>query len=319
VKYVITGAAGFVGFHLAKQLLSMGNEVVGLDNLNDYYSVKLKQDRVTELMAFKGFSFYKLDIVDRLSIDFITQLSPDVLIHLAAQAGVRYSITNPQAYADSNLQGFLNILEACRKSKPKHFLYASSSSVYGSNSKVPFAEDDIADKPDSFYAATKRSNELMAYSYAHLYGIPSTGLRFFTVYGPWGRPDMAVYKFALAMKNGQTLPVFGDGTMRRDFTYVSDTIKAVIALSNCAPIGDNPHQIVNVGNQHPESVLDLIKALEHKLGLQAKLDFLPIPPGDVPVTFADTTRLQDLTKIVMNTPLDLGLNSFVEWFNVYHK
>lgn len=319
MKYVITGVAGFIGYHLAKNLLDAGHTVVGFDNLNDYYDVNLKFARLAELQPFESFTFERLDIATPQAISRIALEQPDIIVNLAAQAGVRYSIENPQAYADSNLQGFLNVLEAARQCKPRHLLYASSSSVYGSTSAVPFSEDaEVADKPDSFYAATKRANEVMAYAYSHLYGIPATGLRFFTVYGTWGRPDMAVYKFALAMKEGRPIPVFGDGSMRRDFTFVEDTAQAVAILSNIPPTGENPHRVVNVGNRNPESVLGLITLLEKKLGLGAPKEYLPIPAGDVPVTYADTSKLENLTGYTPDTSLEKGIEVFAKWFKQYH-
>lgn len=318
MKYLITGAAGFVGFYVAKQLLESGQTVVGIDNLNSYYDVSLKKDRLLELAKFEQFVFIEHDIANLSTVRLIGDIRPDVIINLAAQAGVRYSIENPQAYTDSNLQGFTNVLEAARRCKPQHFLYASSSSVYGSTSKVPFSETEIADSPESFYAATKRANEVMAYSYAHLYGIPMTGLRFFTVYGPWGRPDMAVYKFALAMKAGKPVPVFGDGSMRRDFTFVEDTAKAVATLSTMPPLEAPTHRVVNIGNRNPESVLGLITLLEEKLGLPAIKQFFPVPAGDVPLTYANTERLQLLTGSVPNTALESGIEAFAAWFKRYH-
>jgi UDP-glucuronate 4-epimerase len=318
MKYLITGAAGFVGFHVATELLRAGHRVVGLDSLNDYYDVSLKEARLAQLCAHAQFTFLRHDLAAPGSADFIAAREPDVLIHLAAQPGVRYSIENPQAYADSNLQGFLNVLEGARRCRPQHLLYASSSSVYGSTTPVPFAEEACANQPDSFYAATKLANEAMAYSYAQLYGLPATALRFFTVYGPWGRPDMALYKFALALQAGKAIPVFGDGSMRRDFTYVADAARAVALLSALPPSGTPPHRVVNVGNREPQSVLALITLLEEHLGIPANKQFLPVPPGDVPVTYADTAKLQELTGFVPATPLEQGVAEFAAWFRRYH-
>lgn len=318
MKYLITGAAGFIGFHLAKLLLEEGNTVIGLDNLNDYYDVALKQSRLGVLAPYSQFTFIKHDISDYSTIDLIVKQAPDVIVNLAAQAGVGYSMENPQAYVASNLQGFLNVLEAARVCKPKHLLYASSSSVYGSFSTVPFKETEVADKPDSFYAATKRANEVMAHAYSHLYGIRATGLRFFTVYGPWGRPDMAVYKFAMAMKEGKPVTVYGDGSMQRDFTYVEDTAKAVATLVNVPPEGVDPHRVINIGNCNPESVSGLVELIEEKLGYTASKIHLPIPPGDVPVTYSDTSLLQTLTGYTPDTSLEKGITAFAEWFNSYH-
>lgn len=318
MNYLITGAAGFVGFHVAAELLRAGHSVVGLDNLNDYYDVGLKEARLAQLCAHAHFSFLRHDLASKGTAALIAACRPEVLIHLAAQAGVRYSIENPQAYADSNLQGFLNVLEGARQCRPRHLLYASSSSVYGSTTPVPFVEDACTNKPDSFYAATKLANEAMAYSYSQLYGIPATGLRFFTVYGPWGRPDMAVYKFALAMRSGKPLPVFGDGSMRRDFTFATDTARAVVLLSNVPPADADRHRIINVGNRQPESISTLIMLLEENLRLKANKQFLPIPPSDVPVTYANTERLQDLTGFSPAVSLEQGVAEFAAWFRKYH-
>ncbi|MBC8737316.1 NAD-dependent epimerase/dehydratase family protein [Paraburkholderia sp. UCT31] len=321
MKYLITGVAGFIGFHLAKRLLAEGHRVVGVDSLNDYYDVGLKHARLRILEQFCDtgrYCFVRGNLADREMASSLAEGCPDIIVHLAAQAGVRYSLENPRAYSESNIEGFLTILEVARRVRPRHLLYASSSSVYGSSSPVPFTETALADKPDSFYAATKRANELMGHSYAHLYGIPATALRFFTVYGPWGRPDMAMYKFALAMRAGKPIPVFGDGSMRRDFTYIDDCVRAVTILANKAPDGEDPHRIVNVGNRRPESVSTLISLLEQSLRLNPTLEHRPVPPGDVPITYANTELLESLTGFSPSTPLSEGVAKFCEWFESYH-
>ena len=319
MRVLITGAAGFIGFHLSRLFLDAGEEVVGIDSVNDYYPVSLKEARLRGLAKYKSFSFVKKDLADRDSVELVAAQRADVIVHLAAQAGVRYSMENPQAYVDSNLQAFLNVLEGARRAVPRHLLYASSSSVYGSDSAVPFNETATASAPESFYAATKRANELMACSYSHLYGIPCTGVRFFTVYGPWGRPDMAVYKFALAIQRNAPVPVFGDGSMQRDFTYIDDCVKALSILSQVPPNGTQLHRVVNIGNRHPESVNNLLDLLSKELGRAVERKSLPVPLGDVPLTYADTQLLAELTGFTPNTPIEKGLPAFCSWFREYHK
>jgi UDP-glucuronate 4-epimerase len=330
---LVTGAAGFIGFHVARRLLARGDRVVGLDNLNDYYDVALKQARLRLLEPSANFSFAKLDLSDA---DGVTALfaaeKPSRVIHLAAQAGVRYSLTNPHVYAASNLVGFLNILEACRHRKVEHLVYASSSSVYGANTSMPFSVHDNVDHPVSLYAATKKANELMAHSYSHLYGLPVTGLRFFTVYGPWGRPDMATFLFTRAILAGEKIEVFNHGQMKRDFTYVDDIVEGVVRVTDVLPTGNPawsgdepdpgtsraPYRLYNIGNNEPVALLDMIAALERSLGRTAEKVLLPLQPGDVPETFADVTDLMSATGFSPNTPLDVGIANFVEWYRSYY-
>lgn len=314
---LVTGAAGFIGSFVAARLAQTGNKVVAVDNFNSYYTPVLKHRRVEALLAPHGISCEKLELSD---MDQVTALfdrvRPAYVIHLAAQAGVRYSIENPSAYIQSNLVGFSNILEACRKWKPQHLIYASSSSVYGANHKVPFQEDDQTDEPVSLYAATKKSNELMAYSYSHLFGLPATGLRFFTVYGPWGRPDMAYFSFSQKMLKGEPIPVFAKGELRRDFTYIDDIVEGIVRVLTKPQSGDTgkaPHAIFNIGNHQPVRVVDFISTLENVLGVQAQMNFLPMQPGDVPATYADTTRLQGWVGFAPSTPLQDGLARFKDW------
>ncbi|HZV53382.1 MAG TPA: NAD-dependent epimerase, partial [Rhodocyclaceae bacterium] len=293
MKVLITGCAGFIGMYVAERLLARGDEVVGVDNLNDYYEVSLKEARLARLRPKSGFAERRLDIADREGMaTLFRQERPDAVINLAAQAGVRYSLKNPLAYADSNLLGFVNVLEGCRHNGVKHLVYASSSSVYGGNTKVPFAEDDNVDHPVSLYAATKKANELMAYSYSHLYGIPSTGLRFFTVYGPWGRPDMAYFSFTQAILAGRPIDVFNHGRMRRDFTYIDDIAEGVVRVLDKPAGGQPPHAVFNIGNHQPVELMEFIGILENSLGRKATYNFLPMQDGDVPITYADTARLQ---------------------------
>ncbi|HDE1654934.1 TPA: NAD-dependent epimerase, partial [Klebsiella pneumoniae] len=302
MKFLVTGAAGFIGFHTCKRLLNAGHEVVGLDNMNDYYDVNLKQARL-DLLQSPLFRFHKIDLADR---DGVAQLFANEkfnrVIHLAAQAGVRYSLENPFAYADSNLIGYLNILEGCRHNQVEHLLYASSSSVYGLNRKMPFSTDDSVDHPVSLYAATKKANELMAHTYSHLYGIPTTGLRFFTVYGPWGRPDMALFKFTKAMLEGKSIDVYNYGKMKRDFTYIDDIVEAIVRMQDIIPqpnpewtvetgspaTSSAPYRVYNIGNSSPVELMDYITALEEALGMEAQKNMMPIQPGDVLDTSADT-------------------------------
>ncbi len=318
MKVLITGCAGFIGMYVAERLLARGDEVLGIDNLNDYYDVSLKEARLARLRLHRGFRDVRLDIADRAGMAALFERErPDAVINLAAQAGVRYSLKNPLAYADSNLLGFVNVLEGCRHNGVKHLVYASSSSVYGGNTKVPFAEDDNVDHPVSLYAATKKANELMAYSYSHLYGIPSTGLRFFTVYGPWGRPDMAYFSFTQAILAGRPIDVFNHGKMRRDFTYIDDIAEGVIRVLDQPAGGTPPHTVYNIGNHQPVELMEFIGILEAALGKTTARNFLPMQDGDVPLTYADTTRLQAAVGFVPATPLADGIGRFVAWYRDY--
>lgn len=318
MKVLITGAAGFIGMYVAERLLARGDTVVGIDNLNDYYDVSLKEARLARLTPHPAFRFIKLDLADREGMaTLFKREQPDAVINLAAQAGVRYSLKNPLAYADSNLIGFINVLEGCRYNGVKHLLYASSSSVYGGNKKVPFAEDDNVDHPVSLYAATKKANELMAYSYSHLYGIPSTGLRFFTVYGPWGRPDMAYFSFTQNILAGKPIDVFNHGRMQRDFTYIDDIAEGVVRILDSPPTGSPPHTVLNIGNHQPVELMEFINTLENALGKKATYNFLPMQDGDVPITYAETSRLRTLVDFSPSTPLADGIGSFVAWYGNY--
>lgn len=319
MKVLITGAAGFIGMYVAERLLARGDEVVGVDNLNDYYEVSLKEARLARLTPHTAFRDVRLDIADRAGMaGLFARERPDAVVNLAAQAGVRYSLKNPLAYADSNLLGFVNILEGCRHNGVKHLVYASSSSVYGGNTKVPFAEDDNVDHPVSLYAATKKANELMAYSYSHLYGIPSTGLRFFTVYGPWGRPDMAYFSFTQNILAGRPIDVFNHGRMLRDFTYIDDIAEGVVRVLDKPADGTPPHTVYNIGNHQPVELMKFIDILEAALGRKAVRNFLPMQDGDVPVTYADTTRLQAAIDFTPSTPLATGIGRFVEWYRGHY-
>ncbi|MCL2247750.1 MAG: NAD-dependent epimerase [Oscillospiraceae bacterium] len=322
---LVTGAAGFIGFHVARKLMELGADVVGYDNLNNYYSVVLKEARLEELcrvssVTGKSFTFVHADLADKAALESVfVEHKPQIVIHLAAQAGVRYSLENPDAYVQSNLVGFMNILECCRSGDVQHLLYASSSSVYGSNKKLPFAVEDRVDNPISLYAATKKSNELMAHTYSHLFGLPTTGMRFFTVYGPWGRPDMAAFLFMDAINAEKPIKVFNNGEMKRDFTYVDDVVKSILALINksaaLAPgSNDAPYKVYNIGNNHPEKLLDFISLLEKFSGKKAIMEMLPIQPGDVPATFADIDELILDTGVKPETPLRAGLEHFVKWW-----
>ncbi len=315
MKVLVTGAAGFIGMHCAKSLLARGHKVVGVDNLSPYYSVKLKQDRLKQLLGTKGFSFAKLDIAAPGKLEKVfREEKPDAVLHLAAQAGVRYSLENPAAYVQANLVGFANVLECCRERPPRHLVFASSSSVYGANPKLPWSETDNVDHPVSVYAATKKSNELMAHVYSHLYKIPATGLRYFTVYGPWGRPDMSPMLFAQAIMRGKPIEVFNRGDMQRDFTYVDDIVRGtLLVLEKPAP-----YAIYNIGNHSPVSLLDYIRALERALGKRAKLKMRPMQPGDVKETYAETKALQKAVGFKPSTPLQAGLERFAEWFKQYY-
>lgn len=333
MKFLVTGAAGFIGFHACKRLLQAGHEVVGLDNMNDYYDVNLKQARL-DLLQSPLFSFHKIDLADREGIaQLFAHEKFNRVIHLAAQAGVRYSLENPFAYADSNLIGYLNILEGCRHNHVEHLLYASSSSVYGLNRKMPFSTDDSVDHPVSLYAATKKANELMAHTYSHLYGIPTTGLRFFTVYGPWGRPDMALFKFTKAMLEGKSIDVYNYGKMKRDFTYIDDIVEAIVRMQDIIPQPNSewtvetgspadssaPYRVYNIGNSSPVELMDYITALEEALGMVAEKNMMPIQPGDVLETSADTKPLYDMVGFRPQTTVSQGVKNFVDWYKAYYK
>lgn len=321
--YLVTGAAGFIGFFLSKALLDKGEQVIGLDNLNDYYEVSLKESRLAVLKKYENFQFYRADLADKEAVFAIfKQHLPAVVVNLAAQAGVRYSIENPDAYISSNIEGFFHILEACRHYPVEHLVFASSSSVYGGNKKLPFSTEDQVDKPVSLYAATKKSNELMAYAYSKLYGIPLTGLRFFTVYGPMGRPDMAYFKFAKKIMAGEPIQIYNHGDMRRDFTYIDDIVAGIEKIL-CHPPGKDEngaaYKIYNIGNNKPEKLMDYISVLERCLGKEAKKEFLPMQPGDVYETYADVTDLMRDFDFKPSTTIEEGLSRFAEWFLDYYK
>lgn len=322
-KILVTGAAGFIGFHLSKLLLQKGVTVVGFDNINDYYDVNLKYARLAILEKFENFTFVKGDLADKTVVDnLFSENKFDIVVNLAAQAGVRYSIENPQVYIESNVIGFFNILEACRNNPVEHLLYASSSSVYGNQQKTPFSTDDDVSKPISLYAATKKSNELMAYTYSHLYGIPSTGLRFFTVYGPYGRPDMAYFSFTQKIIKGETIKIFNDGDMYRDFTYVDDIVKGVENMLCNPPEADENGDratVYNIGNNSPEKLMYFIETLEKALGKTARKEFLPMQPGDVYQTYADVTPLIEKYGFKPSTSIEDGLAKFVEWYKEYYN
>lgn len=322
MKVLITGAAGFVGFHSAKKILDLGHDVIGIDNINEYYDVNLKFGRLDELNTRENFRFLKVDLADRNEIAKLFEIEKfDVVLHLAAQAGVRYSIDNPFAYIDSNIVGTLTILEGCRHNNVKHLIYASSSSVYGANTKQPFSIDDRVDSPVSLYAATKKSDEMMAYTYAHLYKIPITGLRFFTVYGEFGRPDMAYFKFANAIMSGKPIDVYNFGDMERDFTYIDDIVSGILNIIQTGPIhgGEVSHAVYNLGNNKPEKLLDMINILEEKLGIKAEKNFLPMQPGDVYSTYADIEATKNDYGYKPLTSLEEGLKRFVLWYKSYYK
>jgi len=329
---LVTGAAGFIGMHTAARLLDRGDTVVGIDNLNDYYQPQLKHDRLAQLEGRSGFSFQKLGLEDRDGINRLFETHRfDRVIHLAAQAGVRYSLTNPQAYVDANLVGFVNILEACRHQKTAHLTYASSSSVYGANRKIPFSVEDRVDHPVSLYAATKKANELMAHTYSHLFALPTTGLRFFTVYGPWGRPDMAMWMFTKAILAGKPIDVFNHGRMKRDFTFVDDIVEGVIRTSDTIPAAQAvasdaddcstaaPYRVYNIGNNQPVELMHLIETLESALGRKAEKNMLPMQPGDVPATYANIDALQRDVGFRPSTPIEEGVKKFVAWYKSYHQ
>jgi len=320
---LVTGAAGFIGFHVSQALLERGCIVIGYDNCNDYYDVSLKEGRLGVLSAYPEFTFIKGDLADKEALDSVfSTYAPTIILHLGAQAGVRYSIDNPYAYLQSNLVGFLNILEACRNFKTSHLVYASSSSVYGMNEKVPFSTSDNVDSPVSLYAATKKSNELMAHCYTHLYGFPSTGLRFFTVYGPWGRPDMAYFSFTNRIVKGEPIKIFNNGDMWRDFTYIDDVVAGILNILPNPPVANDHgdrYKVYNIGNNKPEQIMDYFAALEKSLGMIAKKEFLPMQPGDVYQTYADVDDLMRDFDFKPSTPIEVGLQKFVNWYRSYYE
>lgn len=333
MKVLVTGAAGFIGMHVSEVLLARGDEVVGLDNLNDYYDPTLKEARLARLTPHAGFRFVRMDVADREGMArLFAEERFDRVVHLAAQAGVRYSLENPHAYVDSNLVGFINILEGCRHGGVQHLVYASSSSVYGGNEKMPFSEHDSVDHPVSLYAATKKANELMAHTYSHLFGLPTTGLRFFTVYGPWGRPDMALFLFVSAMLEGRPIDVFNHGRMRRDFTYIDDIVEGVVRTLDRVPQADPafdaiasdparsraPYRVFNIGNNDPVPLMDFIAAIEASLDREAHKNFLPLQAGDVPATAADTAELAEWVGFAPATPVSEGVARFVSWYRNYY-
>ncbi|MEA5103744.1 NAD-dependent epimerase [Pantoea sp. S18] len=334
MKFLVTGAAGFIGFHVSQRLLAAGHQVVGIDNLNDYYDVSLKQARLDQNTQHSDFIFVKMDLADRQAISSLfAEHAFERVIHLGAQAGVRYSIENPHAYAEANLIGHLNILEGCRHHKIGHLLYASSSSVYGLNRKMPFSTDDSVDHPVSLYAATKKANELMSHTYSHLYQLPTTGLRFFTVYGPWGRPDMALFKFTRAMLAGEEIDVYNNGQMTRDFTYIDDIAEAIVRLQDVIPQPDDswtveagspasssaPYRVYNIGNSQPTSLMTYIESLEKALGIEAKKNMLPMQPGDVLGTSADTQPLYQAINFRPQTSVEQGVQHFVDWYRRFYQ
>lgn len=330
---LVTGAAGFIGFHTCRALLSRGEAVVGLDNLNDYYEVSLKEARLALLRNEPSFRFERVDVADGPALEAVFRREkPDRVIHLAAQAGVRYSLKNPQAYVSSNLVGFANILECCRHGNVAHLVYASSSSVYGANTRMPFSVHDNVDHPVSLYAATKKANELMAHTYSHLYGLPTTGLRFFTVYGPWGRPDMALFLFTRAILSGQPIELYNNGHMRRDFTYIDDIVEGVVRTLDRVPTGNPnwsgdapdpgssraPYKVYNIGNNQPVELMEFVEAIEDALGMKAEKVFLPMQPGDVPATWADVDDLMRDTGFRPATPIRVGIRKFIAWYREYY-
>jgi UDP-glucuronate 4-epimerase len=320
VKVLVTGSAGFIGAAVAERLLNDGHEVIGLDNLNDYYDVNLKLARLERCRRFSNFAEAKLDLQDRAGVAHLfEQYRPRQAVNLAAQAGVRYSLENPHAYVDSNIVGFLNVLENCRQHQVAHLVYASSSSVYGANSKIPFSVSDRADHPVSLYGATKRANELMAYSYSHLYQLPATGLRFFTVYGPWGRPDMAPMQFARKILTGAAIDVYNHGNHRRDFTYIDDIVEGVVRVLDRSPTDNVPHRLYNIGNSEPVGLMRFIELLEKNLERKARKNFLPLQKGDVIETYADVDDLVRETGYAPRTPIEEGIARFVEWYKGYYR
>ncbi|MGC0835337.1 NAD-dependent epimerase [Pantoea agglomerans] len=334
MNFLVTGAAGFIGFHVSQRLLAAGHRVVGIDNLNDYYDVNLKHARLNLIKADPGFTFIEMDLADRDAMaSLFDQQKFQRVIHLGAQAGVRYSIENPHAYADSNLTGHLNILEGCRHHKIEHLLYASSSSVYGLNRKMPFSTEDSVDHPVSLYAATKKANELMSHTYSHLYQLPTTGLRFFTVYGPWGRPDMALFKFTRAMIAGEAIDVYNQGQMKRDFTYIDDIAEAIVRLQDVIPQQDDnwtvetgspatssaPYRVYNIGNSQPVTLMNYIEAIEKALGITARKNLMPMQPGDVLETSADTEALFKAIGFKPQTGVEEGVKNFVDWYRDFYR
>ncbi len=333
MKVLVTGAAGFIGFHTAKALLARGDEVIGVDSINDYYDVTLKEARLAQLAGQRGYAFVKLDLADRQGMArLFAEHRPARVVNLAAQAGVRYGITNPTSYVDSNISGFLNILEGCRHNGVEHLVYASSSSVYGANTRMPFSVHDSVDHPVSLYAASKKANELMAHSYSHLYRLPTTGLRFFTVYGPWGRPDMAMFLFASKILAGEPIDVYNHGHHTRDFTYIDDIIEGVVRTLDtvAAPNPDwsgkapdpgsssAPYRVYNIGNNQPVALMRLIEYIEAALGRTAEKNFLPMQPGDVPDTYADIDALADAVGFRPSTPIEVGVERFIAWYKSYY-
>ncbi|MEN9206757.1 MAG: NAD-dependent epimerase [Gloeomargarita sp. GMQP_bins_120] len=328
----VTGAAGFIGFHLARALLQQGRRVIGIDNLNPYYDVQLKRDRLAQLKDDPRFTFVYLDLADRQGVEqLFAQSPPDVLVHLAAQAGVRYSLDQPHTYIQSNVVGFLHILEGCRQHGVRHLVFASSSSVYGLNTKMPFSVRDPVDHPISLYAATKKANELMAHTYSYLFGLPVTGLRFFTVYGPWGRPDMALFKFTSAILEGRPIQVYNYGQMERDFTYIDDVVQGLLGVLEHIPtpqpqgttlhpgVSVAPYRLYNIGNHQPVNLLRFIEVLEQALGRPAVKEFLPLQPGDVPATYADIADLTAAVGFLPQTPIEEGIPRFVAWYRDYYR
>jgi len=333
-RYLVTGVAGFIGSHTAQKLLDRGDEVVGADNLNDYYDVNLKLARLTRLEAMPKFAFHKIDLGNREEVESLFEKTkPNIVINLAAQAGVRYSLTNPHVYTQSNVTGFLHVLEGCRRHKVDHLVYASTSSVYGANTKMPFSESDSANHPLTLYAATKKANELMAHSYSHLFNLPTTGLRFFTVYGPWGRPDMALFLFTKAILEGEPIPVFNGGKMRRDFTYVDDIVEGIIRSTDNIAAPDiawesmtpnpasskAPWRIYNIGNSHPTDLMRYIEVLEQCLGRKASVNLMPMQAGDVPETWASVEALADAVGYQPRTNVEEGVKSFVDWYRSFYN
>ncbi|MEN9217250.1 MAG: NAD-dependent epimerase [Gloeomargarita sp. HHBFW_bins_162] len=328
---LVTGVAGFIGFHFAQALLAKGITVVGLDNLNPYYEVQLKRDRLHQLKDYRNFVFLPLDLADRQGVaQLFQQHQPEIVVHLAAQAGVRYSLDHPHTYIESNVVGFLHILEGCRHHGVNHLVFASSSSVYGLNTKMPFSVQDNVDHPISLYAATKKSNELMAHTYSYLFNIPTTGLRFFTVYGPWGRPDMALFKFTKAILEQRPIPVYNYGKMQRDFTYIDDIVAGMLGVLEHIPtpnpdvplhpgISVAPYRLYNIGNHRPVQLLDFIAVLEQALGCTAIKEFLPMQPGDVPATYADIADLTEAVGFLPQTPIEVGIPKFVAWYRDYYR
>ena len=318
-KILITGCAGFIGYHLAKSLLNKDNSVIGIDNLNNYYDVHLKENRLEQLKVFNNFQFVKADIADEKAVNLLfAENKFDIVVNLAAQAGVRYSIDNPRSYISSNIIGFFNILETCRYNPVKHLVFASSSSVYGNQNKIPFTVIDNVDHPISLYAATKKSDELMAFTYAHLYKIPLTGLRFFTVYGPWGRPDMAYFSFTNKIYADESIKIFNNGDMLRDFTYIDDIVHGIELVIDKAPKGEDPYKIYNIGNNKPERLMYFIETLENAIGKKAKKEFLPMQPGDVYQTYADISELEKDFGFKPTTSIEDGLKKFADWYKEYY-